>query len=36
MNRGMAKRIIEAAEGTVGVIQKQSSPGIKISIPEKG
>jgi transposase len=32
MSRGMARRIIEAAKRTVGVIQKQPALGIKISI----
>jgi transposase len=32
MGRGMAKRIIEVAKRTVGVVQKQPSLGIKISI----
>jgi transposase len=32
MGRGMAKRILEAARNTVGVLQKESSLGIKISI----
>lgn len=35
MSRGMARRIIEAAKSTVGVIQKQPSLGIKISILAK-
>ena len=35
MSRGMARRIIEAAKGTVGVIQKQPSLGIKVSILAK-
>lgn len=32
MSRGMARRIIDAAKDTVGVIQKQPALGIKISI----
>jgi len=35
MGKGMARRIIEAAESTVGVIQKQPALGIKISILAK-
>ena len=35
MGRGMARRIIEAAQNTVGVIQKQPALGIKISILAK-
>lgn len=35
MGRGMARRIIEAAQNTVGVIQKQPGLGIKISILAK-
>ena len=35
MGKGMAKRIITAAEHTVGVIQKQPALGIKISILAK-
>jgi len=35
MSRGMARRIIEAAKRTVGVVQKQPSLGIKISILAK-
>jgi transposase len=35
MSRGMARRIIEAAKRTIGVIQKQSSLGTKISILAK-
>jgi len=35
MSRGMARRIIEAAKGTVGVVQKQPAVGIKISILAK-
>jgi transposase len=34
-SRGMARRIIEAAKRTVGVIQKQPSLGIKISVLAK-
>jgi len=35
MSRGMARRIIEAAKRTVGVVQKQPSLGIKISVLAK-
>ena len=35
MSRGMARRIIEAAKRTIGVVQKQPSLGIKISILAK-
>ena len=35
MGRGMARRIIQAAEHTVGVTQKQPSLGVKISILAK-
>ncbi len=35
MARGMARRIIEAAQNTVGVLQKQPALGIKISILAK-
>jgi transposase len=35
MGRGMARRIIEAAQNTVGVVQKQPAVGIKISILAK-
>ena len=35
MSRGMARRIIEAAKCTVGVVQRQPSLGIKISILAK-
>jgi transposase len=35
MGKGMARRIIEAAERTVGVIQKQPALGVKISILAK-
>ena len=35
MSRGMARRIIEAAKCTVGVVQRQQSLGIKISILAK-
>ncbi len=35
MGRGMARRIIEAAKGTVGVVQKQPALGIKTSILAK-
>jgi transposase len=35
MGKGMARRIIEAAQDTVGVIQKQPALGIKISILAK-
>jgi len=35
MSRGMARRIIEAAKRTVGVVQRQPSLGIKISILAK-
>lgn len=35
LGRGMARRIIEAAQNTVGVIQKQPALGIKISILAK-
>jgi transposase len=35
MGMGMARRIIEAAKGTVGVLQKQPAIGIKISILAK-
>jgi len=35
MSRGMARRIIEAAKHTVGVVQKQPALGIKISILAK-
>ena len=35
MSRGMARRIIEAAKRTVGVVQKQPALGIKISILAK-
>lgn len=35
MGKGMAKRIIEAAERTVGVTQKQPALGVKISILAK-
>jgi transposase len=35
MGRGMARRIIEAAECTVGVTQKQPALGVKISILAK-
>lgn len=36
MGRGMAKRILEAARNTVGVLQKEPSLGIKISILGEG
>jgi transposase len=35
MSRGMARRIIEAAKHTVGVVQRQPSLGIKISVLAK-
>ncbi len=35
MGRGMARRIVEAAQNTVGVVQKQPALGIKISILAK-
>jgi len=35
MSRGMARRIIEAAKRTVGVVQKQPALGIKVSILAK-
>jgi len=35
MGKGMARRIIEAAQDTVGVIQKQPALGIKVSILAK-
>jgi len=35
MSRGMARRIIEAAKHTVGVVQKQPALGVKISILAK-
>ena len=35
MSRGMARRIIEAAKDTVGVVQKQPALGIKVSVLAK-